>query len=185
MAKGVGASKYDSCWAGRLTRLMGSNKVVNLAQSGYITAQVLPNYTQHPKIDPENNVDAALKHNPTCIIISMTTNDIAQGIAVKDIMDNIATTVRYAREKGVRYVVVTTPFPRKIDQASTQKFLAYRDEVLATYDKLASNIFDPLADADHLPRSEYLSSDKLHPNDTGNRLMFRCLEKTLRNMPCQ
>lgn len=184
IAQGVGASKYDSSWAGRLTAYARECTVINLARGGYITAQILPDSTLNPQIDRNVNIDAALKRSPTCVIISMTTNDIAKGVSVPELMANIKTTVDYARRKNVKHILVATPFPRSIDAASTAKFVAYRDEVLKIYGIDAIDFFNPVADAGNLPRAEYLSGDKLHPNDYGHKALFRALMTALNRQNC-
>lgn len=189
IAAAVGASHYDSSWAGRLTTycrktMNFKDPVINLARGGYVTAQILPNYTKNPQIDPKVNIDAALKFNPTCIIISMTTNDVAMGVPYNEIMSNLETTIYYALSKGIRYVLVTTPFPRSINDNFVPRYLAYRDGVLQTYGAKAINFFDPVADGDNLPRKDLLSGDHVHPNDKGHEILFRSLLVGMSKQDC-
>ncbi|MBO9641069.1 MAG: SGNH/GDSL hydrolase family protein [Siphonobacter aquaeclarae] len=182
-AEGWGASTYDSSWAGRLKAFSKPSQVINLAKGGYVTTHILPTETPSAQVDTSRNIDAALRHHPTCIIISMTTNDIANGISVSKIMENLSTVVSYAKNHGVRYVFVTTPHPRKISAEKTAQYLEYRDRVLREYADFSVNYYDPIAGKDNLTKPELLK-DGLHPNDKGHSVLFYQLLNAILRIRC-
>ncbi|AUD04558.1 SGNH/GDSL hydrolase family protein [Spirosoma pollinicola] len=176
-ASGFGASTYNSSWAGQLKAYYTKKMpVINLAKPGYTTYHILPtNATQvanRPAVDTTRNITAALEKNPTILIISMTTNDVSGGYRVDELMSNLKTVRDLAMAKGVKQIYITTSHPRKISSAATAKYMEQRDRIINTYGKYAINFFNPVADSTNLFRSELLSSDGIHPNDDGHKILF-------------
>ncbi|AKD57837.1 SGNH/GDSL hydrolase family protein [Spirosoma radiotolerans] len=183
-ASGVGASAYKYSWAGLLTNQLVLNHVVNLAKGGYTTYQILPTGSIHapnrPAVDTLRNLTAALKEKPAILIVSMTTNDVANGYSVSEIIANLILIKNKAKEAGVKRVIITTSHPRKIDTTATEKYMLQRDQVMNTFGTSAVNFFDPVANEDHLFKSELLFKDGIHPNDKGHQVLFEQIRKTLK-----
>lgn len=183
-AEGYGASSYKYSWAGLITNRLLANRVVNLAKAGYTSYQILPSGTNNPsnrpKIDTLRNITAALKQKPTTLIISMTTNDVANGFNVDEIIKNFNVVKEKALAAGVTRVFITTSHPRKINAGATAQYMLQRDLVLKTYGASAINFFDPVADSTNLFRSELLSADGIHPNDKGHKVLYDEIKKALK-----
>lgn len=182
-ASGIGASEYKYSWAGLLRDRLIAGQVINLAKPGYTTYQILPWGTPHPDgchTDTLRNITAALKRNPTILIISMTTNDAANGYSVDEIMANLALVRSKALASGVKRVIITTPHPRWVSPAVTAKYMQQRDRILKAYGSSAVNFFDPVADGNNLFRADLLSKDGTHPNDKGHTILYEQIKKLLR-----
>lgn len=182
-AAGYGASASKRAWAGLLNQYLTNSKVVNLAKGGYTTYHILPtdvpNPDGRPNADTTRNITAALKQHPTVLIVSMTTNDVASGYSLDEIMRNLRSVRQIALANGVRRFIVTTSHPRRINAAATQKYIEQRDRILKTYGLEAVNFFDPVADSTHCFRAELLSADGIHPNDQGHAVLFEQIRKAI------
>ncbi|QJW91892.1 SGNH/GDSL hydrolase family protein [Spirosoma taeanense] len=183
-ASGVGASQYKYSWAGLLRGNFFKGQVVNLAKGGYTTYHILPNNASHPGGRPSSdtlrNITAALARKPTTLIISMTTNDVASGVSIDEIMSNLNLIRAKAIAAGVRQVIITTSHPRKINASATAKYIQQRDRIMQTYGESAVNFFDPVADSEKCFKAELLSGDNLHPNDKGHEILFEQIRKALK-----
>ncbi len=183
-AAGWGASMYKYSWAGMLTSYLPLGHVINLAKGGYTSYQILPSAATHPSNRPSadtlRNITAALKKKPTTLIISVTTNDIACGYGVDEIIKNISMIRDQALASGVGRVIITTSHPRNINSAATAKYLLQRDKVLKNFGVSAVNIFDPVADSTNLFKAELLCTDGVHPNDKGHQILFEQIKKAIK-----
>lgn len=182
-AAGYGASTRDRAWAGLLRQYLTKGNVVNLAKGGYTTYHILPSNVSapagRPNTDTTRNITAALKLHPTVLIVSMTTNDVANGHRVDEIMSNLKVIRQMAKTNGVRRFMVTTSHPRRINAAATRQYMEQRDRILTTYGAEAVNFFDPVADSTHYFRAELLSPDNIHPNDQGHAVLFEQIRRAI------
>ncbi|MBO9573476.1 MAG: SGNH/GDSL hydrolase family protein [Chitinophagaceae bacterium] len=181
IAYGTGATVLDSSWAGRLAK---QTTVVNLAKSGAITANILPDTAGDPAVLSERNVDAALRQSPTCIIISMTTNDVAAGVSVSKILSNLKSVVKHALGKGVKHVFVTTSFPRNLNGPATLIYAQQRDSTIAAFPGKTIDIYTDFIDNRSLGKPVYLTSDSLHPNNLGHKAIFTKVMEALNTVSC-
>lgn len=113
------------------------------------------------------------------LIISMTTNDVANGFGVNELIANINLIRSKALAAGVEQVIITTSHPRKINATTTKNYMLQRDQVLKTFGLAAVNFFDPVADADNLFKAELLSEDGIHPNDKGHKVLYEEMKKVI------
>ncbi|WP_077922151.1 SGNH/GDSL hydrolase family protein [Spirosoma sp. 209] len=174
-ASGVGASDYKHAWAGLFSAYLNKGKVINLARGGYTTYHILPDTdarpTNRPPSDTARSITAALRRHPSVLIISMTTNDVANGYSVDEIMENLRIIRATAFANGVKRVLITTSMPRRLNAWATARWIQQRDRTLATYPLEAVNFFDPLADPSDVFKDE-LTVDGIHPNDNGHKVLF-------------
>jgi lysophospholipase L1-like esterase len=179
IAAGVGATVYDSAWAGRYSAQLASRKpawkLISLAVPGYTTFHVLATGTKavtgRPAVDTAHNLTKALSLHPTCLIISLTGNDISNGYAPSEYDANYDTLYAQAKRAGVE-VWMTTPTPRtSVDSAKRTRIKELRTRMQARYPRLI-DFYDSLANADATIQKRYDSGDGIHPNDIGHRLLF-------------
>lgn len=170
-------------WAGLLGKYVSNGSVINLAKGGYTTYHIVPSRVASPKerpdVDTSRNITAALRKHPTILIISMTTNDVANGYSVDEVMTNLKAVRQQALIAGVRQCIVTTPHPRRISAVATRKYLEQRDRILKTFGTEAVNFFDPVADSTHHFRADLLSPDGIHPNNQGHAVLFEQIRKAM------
>lgn len=174
-AFGMGASDYKHAWAGLLSAYLNKGKVINLARGGYTTFHILPEDdarpSNRPASDTARSITAALRRHPSVLVISMTTNDVANGYSVDEVMENLRKVRAVALANGVKRVIITTSMPRKLNVLATSRWLQQRDLTMAIYPGEAVNFFDPLATNTFIFRDD-LTIDGIHPNDTGHQLLF-------------
>jgi acyl-CoA thioesterase I len=174
-AFGTGASDYKHAWAGLFSAYLNKGKVINLARGGYTTYHILPEGdarpSNRPASDTTRSITAALRKHPSVLVISMTTNDVANGYSVDEVMENLRKIRSIALANGVKRVIITTSMPRNLNKLATERWLQQRDLTLSTYPGEAVNFFDPLATTAFTFRGD-LTVDGIHPNDTGHQLLF-------------
>lgn len=180
-ASGIGATEYKRAWAGLFSAYLNKGKIINLAKGGYTTYHMLPAEQEYPvanrpAADTLRNITAALKLHPTLMVISMTTNDVANGYSVDEVMQNLYTVRQMAFDNGVKRIIITTSMPRKLSARATALWLEQRDRTMRAYQRDAVNFFDPLADNNNQFKTE-LTKDGVHPNNEGHQLLYEQILK--------
>lgn len=181
-ASGYGASDYKHAWAGLFSAYLNKGKIINLAKPGYTTYHILPSeqdypISNRPNVDTLRNITAALKLHPTVMIISMTTNDVANGYSVNEVMQNLHIVRQTAFDNGVKRILITTSMPRRLSTVATERWLEQRDRTVQAYQQDAVNFFDPLADKKNQFNDD-LTKDGVHPNNDGHQLLYQQIIKT-------
>ena len=187
-AAGQGPENADSTWARRLqaelSRQSPGSRVVNLARGGYTTSRLVPTGAAGPGDDPDpaHNVTRALTERPDAIVISLTSNDGAQGVPVG---------VQLARYDAMLVaagdvpVWITTPTPRTggISPQGRRLQAAMRDSTLARWGDRAIDLWSAVADADGAPRPAYGAGDGVHFNARAHGLFAqRVVESSLSDL---
>ena len=185
-AFGVGASTYDSSWAGRITSYLNKNisdgrdtVFYNIAAPGYDSYQEMPTTFVPPpgrrSPDEAYNITKALSYNPDVVIINLPSNDISYGSSKGEMMSNLRVMSAAAFAQGAR-CYVATPQPRNdFDQGYRDSLFDLVDSVNNTFGPFAINFWDPLVTTDglHMLKDELRAGGSpLHINDTGHELLF-------------
>ena len=177
-----GAYLNDS-WAKRLA--IDTNLVVtNLAKSGYFTRHYLPLSYQNPnhsqKVDTLRNVEKVIKLSPNLVIISLTVNDIANGVTIDEYIGNMEIITSLLKQKSIKVIVTTTVpvTPLPLELRMRLKALAERLKVSF----LAVDIHTPLESQTdpYLPNFELYHGDYLHPNSSGHKIIFDLIQKEVK-----
>lgn len=182
-AAGFGASSYNRSWAGLLGEQLKDAKLINLAKGGYTTYHMLPTTgaaprTDRPAVDTLRNITAALRRKPDLILISMTTNDVALGYGVNEVMKNLESVWEAARRAGVAQVYISTSIPRKLNPTAIRQLKEQRTKTLNRFGANALNFYDRLADANGLYKPQY-NADDVHPNNSGHQVLFEEVQRVL------
>lgn len=193
-AAGVGPSSPDSAWVKRysaaLQTINSEIEVINLAQGGYTTFQILPTGTTIPSgvnetIDANRNITKALTYNPYAIIVNMPSNDALKYYSVSTQLNNYQTLVDYANERGVK-VWIATSQPRNFSnpvQIQIQKDL--KDTIPAIYGDYSIDFWSGIASDNGFIMSQYNSGDGVHLNNSGHLVLFnRVIEKQIDTLAC-
>jgi lysophospholipase L1-like esterase len=176
---GVGATTYDSSFAGRYAHyLQGRNpawSLVNLGVSGYTTYQEMPTGSSppsgRPQPDPAHNISKVISLHPRVLLICMGTNDIADGYPATEYEANYDTLRALAERAGIT-VWITTPLPRSaVDAPKRAMLLALRDRILSRYAPRALDFYDSLGDGQGNYYPAFNSGDGIHTNNHGHRLL--------------
>ncbi|MEO7959858.1 MAG: SGNH/GDSL hydrolase family protein [Fibrobacteria bacterium] len=176
---GVGATTYDSSFAGRYAHYLKNQDpawtFTNLAVSGYTTFQLMPTGyaapSGRPKTDPAHNITKALSLHPRVLLLCMGTNDIANGYPASQYEANYDSLHAIAERAGIPFWV-TTPLPRGVDAAKRSMILALRDRIMSRDAPRAINFYDSLGDAQGNYYPAFNSGDNIHTNNHGHRLLF-------------
>lgn len=181
-AAGIGASSEPNSWAGKyrayLQGLNRNNEVINLANSGYTTYQILPNsVANRPPSDPERNITKALSLAPDVIIVNMPTNDANSLYTVQEVMNNYNTVKSIADAQNVP-VYFTSTQPRTIftgagDPATKRQLLIdIRNATQSAFGVQYIDFWTGLAAVDGSIRPEYDPGDGTHLNNTAHDLLY-------------
>lgn len=187
---GVGASSQATSYVGQLAAAYSQYGVTvnNLAVSGSQTWQWLPTGSVPPAGKPvpyANNIDAALASNPKVLMFSASTNDLAAGSTVDDIINNLTTMKSYAAARGVTVIILGPP-PRSGGLSEAQRLS------LPTLDQRAStvggncfvSVLTQLGTADYRIQPQYDFGDGVHNNDGGHSIIFRAFDDLLKSGRC-
>lgn len=187
-AYGAGATSGHS-WATLLGSAHAGDgaNLVNLARRGALTYQAMPAAFApppgRPLPDAAVNVDAALTRTPRLVILSFPSNDTAMGYSVDETVSNLLAIRARALATTAAVVVVSTQ-PRNSLPADRRARLAEIDTRLAaTTGPCFVAVHAALADADDGFAAAY-STDGVHPNDAGHRVIFERIEAVLRAGQC-
>lgn len=178
-AAGAGASPSDSAWVNRYRHYLQSvnpaNSLINLAQGGYNTWRLMPDYFvppgSRPQPDTLRNISHALRQNPDAIIINLPSNDAAIGTGLNEQMSNFIHMDSLAATQGVPVWVCTTQ-PRNFNASYIQVQLDVRDSINRYFGNRAIDFWSGLANAQNTIDSLYNSGDGVHVNNRGHRLLF-------------
>lgn len=188
-AAGVGPSVADSAWVNRFSNTLYQRDtrfvVTNLARGGYTTFHLLPDDAIIPDninvtIDSARNISAALSYDPYAVIINLPSNDVANGFAVAQQIENFKKITNRAAEEGALSWVCTTQ-PRNFNlplQIEAQENA--RDSIYAIYGDFAIDFWSEMADSNSMVASQFDSGDGVHLNDWGHNILTqRVLEKRI------
>ena len=180
-AAGVGATNYDSSFAGRygryLTTLKPAWTLVNLAKGGFTTYECMPSGfkqpTNRPAPDTARNISKVLALHPQVLLICLPSNDVANNYAPAEYNANFDSLRAWATNAGIK-TWITTPGARNMPDTTRQKRLvALKDRISSVYAPRYVSFFDSIANADGTYNPYYGAGDGIHANDRGHLLMFK------------
>jgi len=118
-------------------------------------------------------MDAALALKPDAILISLPSNDQAEGYGLEEQLANYDRLAAAAGSARVPLWVTTTQ-PRNFRETERrQGLLAARQAILRRFSPRAPDFWTPLADSAGLIRPELDSGDGTHVDDAGHALLAR------------
>jgi len=152
-AAGVGAAPIDSAWVNVVQSTVNANgtKAIfyNLAVEDYTTYNIMPNGfsvpAYRPAPDTANNITKALSYKPALVMISLPTNDIADGYSYTEIMSNYQKITYMLDSAKVQYIIFSTQ-PRDFSTVSERMRLdTLNNEVISAYQNHVNNFLDQLS----------------------------------------
>ncbi|MAN26951.1 T9SS type A sorting domain-containing protein [Mesonia sp.] len=182
-AAGTGPSDANNAWVARyntyLTEMDTRYEVINLAQGGFATYNILPTGTTIPSgvnrsIDVNRNITKAISLDPTGIIINLPSNDAASGYPVADQLNNYTLIANAAASENIM-LWVTTPQPRDFG-SNTTKLNIQLDMLDETYTMFGDHTIDfwtgfgTSNNNGILPA--YDAGDGIHMNDAAHEILF-------------
>ncbi len=188
-AAGTGPSSPNNAWVwlyrNYLEQMDSRYDVINLAQGGFCTYNILPTGSSIPSgvsqtINTSKNITQALSLDPNGIIINMPSNDAAYGFPVADQLANYNLILGAANAQSVP-VWVTTPQPRNFG-TNTTSLNIQMDMLTATYNTFGDMVIDfwtgfPVSGNNGI-LTQYDAGDGIHMNDAAHLVLFdRVLNK--------
>jgi lysophospholipase L1-like esterase len=171
-AAGAGVSEKSRSWAGLfasyLEALNAGNSLVNLAVSGYTTADVVPTEDGG---NPDHNITKALSLHPDGIIVSLPGNDVLDGVPRATTEENFEIITNAAAAEGVP-IWVTSTLPRYGTANQIESLRQLRKWILTTFGARSIDLWPRLANDNGTPIPAYHSADNIHPNEAGHRIIY-------------
>src|SRR6476620_9060778 len=181
-AEGLGASKKDSSWVGRLSYHYKKIEPVidtlyNLAKRGKDPYYAMPSsYT--PQVgrslpNKDSNVTRAVKLNGKYLIVSFSSNNY-DVFSFAEIHMTLKTIRDSALKAGIVCFISSSQPRTQFDAAGRLKLKQVKDSIIKWFGDAAINFFDPVVDPSDLSiLAKYrYSGDGIHLNDLGHRVLF-------------
>ncbi|MFL5789227.1 MAG: PKD domain-containing protein [Flavisolibacter sp.] len=193
-AYGTGATPIDSSWVNKYTYYLKSknsqNTVINLAEPGYTTYEVLrPTGSvppaNRPAPDTAHNITKALSLHPDAIIINLPNNDIGYGFTLDEIESNYETTVSLAKTAGIPLWITTTQPRTNLNTGERNNLMVLRDWTYSRFGGHAIDFWTTVANPDGSINSLYSYGDNIHVNNAGHQIFFsRAADKKIPDSLC-
>lgn len=182
-AAGMGTTSLDSTWVNRyksyLQQTLASSEVINLAQGGFTTFNVMPTgYTPPSPWNTSNfqpsltrNITYALSLNPSLIIVNLPTNDCDLHVPVALQTANYDRLVQEASARSVPIWIASTQPRTNADALGRELLKAMRDTILIRYSPFSIDFWTGIAQSNGsiIPAYDF---DGTHLNDAGNAVLF-------------
>jgi len=175
-AYGEGATSKDNGWVGLLKSYVksvdSSYEVTNLARPSITSYHILPtntNTNNRPYPNPDINITKAISLDPSCVIISLPSNDIERNYSIREQINNFLIIMKTTNVP----IYVTTTQPRNTDYDKRIKL-----KLLANYIKnnlSGIDFYNELTNNNGSLGIEYDSGDGVHLNDSSNQILFHFL----------
>jgi lysophospholipase L1-like esterase len=148
IASGMGASDYLRSWAGLITRENSNDAFINYSVSGYTTFHFLPTNFQNSPIHPDTtvNISAVIKQNPDFVLISITSNDIANGYKPVRYMENMKIITDSLSKYSIKYLVTSTTLRGDLSYRLNDSLLKISNRLQDRYEKKYVNIMSAITD---------------------------------------
>jgi lysophospholipase L1-like esterase len=192
-AAGTGATSYANSWAGKIQAYYQKNTsdgidtvFYNIAIGSYTTYQEMPSDfstpSGRPSIDVNANVTKALTYSPDVVIISLPSNDIADGYSKKEYMDNLRLMYSRITTAGIKCYITSTQPRSTLSVAGRDSLRTLVDSINNNFGLYTIDFWDDLVTTDGLNnlKTSVNSGDGIHPNNTGhNDLFIRLRDKNI------
>ena len=179
-AWGRGASSVETSWVyllrKKLKTVNKNDTVINLAFPGYTTYHIMandfvPKEIKRPETDTLRNITTALNNHPMLVIISLPSNDIANGYSDAEIISNYKTVVNTLNKQKIPYFL-TSNQPRNLEITERLRLRTFTDLLIKTFPGHVVDYLNKLGDATWNYKAIYSCGDGIHPNDKGHEVIY-------------
>jgi acyl-CoA thioesterase-1 len=177
-AWGVGASTKQNSWVYKLeTKVKAVNKndtIINLAMPGYTTYHIMENgysVAKRPVADTLRNITTALAKHPILVIISLPSNDIANGYNDEEILHNYKIVVNTLIKDRIPYIITSTQ-PRNFSIDQRLRLRSFTDLLIKAFPGHVIDYLNKLGDSMWSYKPLYNCGDGIHPNDKGHDVIY-------------
>jgi len=183
-AAGIGPNDPNNAWVARYQAFLATQfpnvTVVNLAVGGQTTFEVQPTGYVPPANRPApvegKNITAALRLNPSAIVVNLPSNDQANNYPLTEQLENYDRLANSAREAHVA-LWVSTSQPRNFNEsAQVDDLMEARDAILEKFAPRALDFWTPFASPNGFIKATYNAGDGTHLNDAAHALLATIVE---------
>ena len=179
-AAGAGVSISDSAWVNRYRNYVQginpNNEVINLAQGGFKTYNVMPTGfippLGRPMPNTSKNITMALNLNPDAIIVNLPSNDNSSGYSVAEQLFNLDSLYALSNLNNVPIWICTTQPVNYNSAAQRQIQEDLKDSIELKYGMFSINFWDTIALPNNRIDSVY-NTDGTHVNDAAHAIFER------------
>jgi len=183
-AAGTGATPIDSSWVNRLRLTTAQNPkpltYINLALGGYTTYQGMPTgfkppVSGRPLPDTARNITKAISLHPNLVMITFPSNDVANGFADDEVINNYAKMVSLLDSAKVPFILFGTQ-PRNFgasDSAKRLRLKTLNDKIKAIYTSRTNDYYNLLSTADFMIKPALSFGDGIHVNNKGHYIIMQ------------
>jgi acyl-CoA thioesterase-1 len=179
-AWGKGATSVENTWVyllqSKLKAIDKNDTVINLAFPGYTTYHIMANDfvpagAKRPEADTLRNITTALSKHPMLVIISLPSNDIANGYNDAEIISNYKTVVNTLIREKIPYFL-TSNQPRDFNLGDRLRLRTFTDLLVKTFPGHVIDYLNKLGDALWEYKAVYNCGDGIHPNNKGHQVIY-------------
>lgn len=185
-AAGSGPSNQYNAWVWKYRRYLEQldtrYEVINLAQGGFVTYNILPTGTTIPAgvnktINVDKNITKAVNLNAHGIIINLPSNDAASNYPVADQLHNYSLIAQTASQNQIP-LWVATPQPRNF-AANGSQVAIQTQMVTETYNTFGNNAVDFWSGLGNTAGNQlllaYNSGDGVHATNEAHQIFYERL----------
>ncbi|MDX1352835.1 MAG: SGNH/GDSL hydrolase family protein [Thiomicrorhabdus sp.] len=177
-AVGAGASSYEYSVMGLLSAELAKSSIslVNIAQGGLVSYQVLPDECVLPasrlsfSIVNGANLSAALEYRPELIIVSLPSNDMAVGFSDTEILNNFEQMHRYSIATGIPILFLGFQ-PRAYEDERWRRVEQLNAVLAERYDECWVDVLSLLSGQNGMLDAEF-NYDGVHLNNSGHKILY-------------
>jgi lysophospholipase L1-like esterase len=185
IASGVGATDYVRSWAGLITRDNSDDAFINYSVSGYTTFQFLPTNFRNFPVPPDTtiNITAVLKQNPDIVLVSITSNDIANGYNPVMYIENMKVLTDTLKKHSIKYLITSTTLRGDLSVRLNDSLLVISNRLKDRYENKYVDIMSAIGDTIALrPYPHFYASDRIHPNNAGHAQIYSRINMAYKNL---
>ena len=186
IAAGIGATHDSLSWVGLFKKTRISDSILNFSIPGTTTFHTLPSKYKDSSFivgapsPVANNIDRVIQANPDFVVISITSNDIANGFTPDDYMKNISIITNQLKDQRIPYIITSTTIRGDINLIKRNQLFEIFKRVHEKYLTEFVDILTPLSDTTNFSiRTEFFNSDLIHPNNLGHEKIFNQIKQHL------
>jgi len=154
-----------TAWVARLQARLPDDRVVNASISGETSGGGRARLS-----------DLLTRYRPDIVIIELGGNDGLRGFPIRQMQDNLAAMVGLCRDRETQVLLLGIRIPPNYGAYYTEAFHRVYSDVAARFEiPLVPFLLNGIATHDDL-----MQADGIHPNDRGQKLLFKNVWATLR-----
>jgi acyl-CoA thioesterase-1 len=180
-AAGTGATPIDSSWVNRLIRRTATNptplKFTNLAIGGLTSYAGMPTGfiapASRPAPNKEANITKALSLHPDLVMITFSSNDIANGYSGDEVINNYKVIAHLLDSAKIPFIMFGVQPRDFTDNARRLALNQLSNRIANIYTAKSNDFFNQLSTSDYKIKNELAAGDGVHVNNNGHLIILQ------------